>query len=73
MLSGAQLKMQLCQRQSAPQLCAPLSPQASLSPGAHSPCSLHGDQSDQRPELPSQLRLCVPQLPQACVAGPLQT
>jgi hypothetical protein len=34
---------------------------------------MHADQADQLPLLPSQLRVCVPQLPQLRLASPLQT
>jgi hypothetical protein len=53
-----------------------LPPQVCVRPGAHScevfgaqtPSLLHADQTDQRPLL--HVRVCVPQFPQDCVAGP---
>jgi energy-converting hydrogenase Eha subunit F len=56
--------------QSPPQVCVPFEPQARVSSGLHSPSSLHACQSDQAPVSPSQLRICVPQLPHARAGGP---
>jgi hypothetical protein len=42
-------------------------------PGRHEPSSEQPDQSDQRPLLPSHVRVCSPQLPQLRAAAPRQT
>jgi hypothetical protein len=53
-----------------PQDCVPWSPHACEALGAHAPSSLQADQSLQ-PAL-VHVRVCVPQLPQACVVEPGQ-
>jgi hypothetical protein len=50
--------------------CMPPVPQAWVAPGMHIPSPPQADQSDQTPLL--QVRLRVPQLPQASLAGPAQ-
>jgi hypothetical protein len=39
--------------------------------GEHTPCPAHVDQSDNLPVVLSQVRVCVPQLPHACVNAAL--
>lgn len=46
--------------------------QLAVTDGVHAPSSEHPDQADQVPVLPSQVRVCVPQLPQLCDEGPAQ-
>jgi hypothetical protein len=43
-------------------------PQLATDPGLHSPSLEHVDQLDHSPSV--QVRVCSPQLPQACVVGP---
>ena len=66
---------QICPRQSPHlqlvlQLWLPPPPQLCVLPGSHSPCWPQLDQPDQTPLL--QTRVCVPQLPQLWMSGPLQ-
>jgi hypothetical protein len=49
--------------------CDPLPSQPSVAPGAHAPWPVQADQADHVP--PLQVRVWVPQLPQACDDGPL--
>jgi hypothetical protein len=56
--------------QLAPQDCVPLPSQVCVAPGAHAPWPVQADQADHVPEL--QVRVWLPQLPQACQVGPLQ-
>src|SRR6185436_7116992 len=51
-------------------ICVPAIPQACIEPGAQAPSPMQADQADQTPL--SQVRDCVPQLPQAWVPGPTQ-
>jgi hypothetical protein len=45
-------------------------PQACVALGWQAPCPVHVDQPDQLPVALSQVRLCVPQLPQARELSP---
>jgi hypothetical protein len=56
--------------QVAPQVWLPPVPQACVVAGAQTPWFAQPDQSDQVPLL--QVRVCVPQFPHACIAGPAQ-
>jgi hypothetical protein len=51
--------------------CAPLFWQDSVEPSAQTPSPVHADQVDHCPVAESHVRVCVPQLPHACEAGPL--
>jgi hypothetical protein len=55
-----------------PQVCVPDVPQSRVSFGGHSPSPEHSDQSDHSAVSASQLRVCVPQLPQLRARGPGQ-
>jgi hypothetical protein len=59
-----QLPLHVCEPPAVPQLCVAF--------GAHGPCAMHADHADHCPVLPLHVRVCVPQLPHACEAGPLQ-
>jgi hypothetical protein len=48
-------------------VAVPLPSQASVAFGAHTPAPVHADQADQVPNVPLQVRVCVPQLPHAWV------
>jgi hypothetical protein len=56
--------------QVAPQVRVPPVPQDCMAAGAHAPWFMHGPQSDQTPLL--QVRVWLPQLPQAWPLGPEQ-
>jgi hypothetical protein len=60
--------------QFGPHVCVPLrlAPQRRVVPGMQEPWLAQADHSDHSALSVSQLRDCVPQLPQACVGGPLQ-
>jgi hypothetical protein len=62
-----------CQLQSSPQRWVPLAPQLRVLPGEHAPWSEQLDQPDQRPVVPSQVRVCSPQFPQLRTPSPRQT
>jgi hypothetical protein len=48
-----------------------LAPQRRVESGEHTPSPEHVDHADHMPAVMSQVRLWVPQYPQACVAGPV--
>jgi hypothetical protein len=54
-----------------PHDCVPPLPQLWDEFGAHAPSPVHADQADHVPVLLSHVRVCVPQLPQACDAAPV--
>ena len=58
------------QRQAGPQVWVPPAPQMRVSPGGHAPSPLQADHSDHVPFAALQVRVRIPQLPQACVASP---
>jgi hypothetical protein len=62
--------MQVSHWQEALHVCVPPITHGCVAPGTQDPWFMHGPQSDQVPLL--QTRDCVPQLPQAWVAGPVQ-
>lgn len=65
------LQEQVPQWQSLPQVWEPPAvPQAWVAPGAHAPSPVHADHTDHIPVLPSQVCVCIPQLPHDWLAGP---
>ena len=56
--------------QAAVQVCMPPVPHICMAPGAQEPSLAQPDQADQTPL--SQVRDWLPQLPQLCMAGPVQ-
>jgi hypothetical protein len=46
-------------------------PQLPVEPGAHCCWPVHADHADQVPVVPSQVRVCIPQLPHFCWGGPV--
>jgi hypothetical protein len=57
--------------QLSPQVCVPPAPQVRVCLGEQEPAPLHTDQSDHVPLVMSQVRVCAPQLPHACVGTPV--
>jgi len=57
--------------QFGPQVFVPPEPQPIAEFGAHAPWFAQGVQLDHIPVLGSHVRVCVPQLPQPCEAGPV--
>jgi hypothetical protein len=64
--------LQLPHLQVASQVSVPWFAQACVLPCLHTPSAVHAPYALHMPVLVLQVRDCVPQLPQVCVAAPLQ-